>query len=209
MAPSLPVPRTRGPRPARVSRWCALACVLALAACGGKRTESGQTPEAERNPLVTITGEGAVVVPAWQPPQVAIAAGQEPKVLAEAQKALDEGRLFGGERDAVPLLLELHARMPDDPRVRTLRDRVVAQLVFDGDAALASMDGDPNGLVHAHEVGEVARTTAAEDPAVRAYLTRVDRADQSVQLDHRGERELQSDRLGEGAGDRGALQYFR
>ena len=214
MAPSMLALRARGHRlahasPTDVVRGCALACVLALAACGDKGVEQARTGDAARDPLVTISGEGAVVVPAWQPPQVTIAPGEEPKVLTQAQTALEDGRLFGGTRDAVPLLLELHARLPDDPDVVALRKRVIARLVSEGDAALARMDGDPTGLVHAHEVGEVARTTGAEDPAVRAYLTRVDRADQSVQLDHRGERELQAGRLGDGEGDRGALQYFR
>ena len=106
-------PRTRSPR------LLAFACVLALAACDGKRADQAAAPDSERNPLVTITGEEAVVVPAWQPPPVMIAIGEEPAVLAEAKQALDEGRLFGGPRDAVPLLLELNARMPDDcPQMR-------------------------------------------------------------------------------------------
>ena len=196
-------PRTRFPR------LLALACVLVLAACEGKRADQAAAPGAERNPLVTISGEEAVVVPAWQPPPVMIAAGEEPAVLAEAYKALDEGRLFGGPRDAVPLLLELRARQPDDADVQRAQARAIAALIAAGDAALGRMDTDPNGLVRAHEVGEVGRTAAPEDAAMRAYLSRVDRADQSVQLDHRGERELQSGRLGEAPGDRGALDYFR
>lgn len=196
-------PRTRSPR------LLAFACVLALAACDGKRADQTAPPESERNPLVTITGEEAVVVPAWQPPPVMIATGEEPAVLAEAKQALDEGRLFGGPRDAIPLLLELSARQPDDADVRRTHARAIAVLIVAGDAALGRMDVDPNGLVRAHEVGEVGRTAAPEDASMRDYLSRVDRADQSVQLDHRGERELQSGRLGEAPGDRGALDYFR
>ena len=49
------------------------ACVLlAFAACDGKREESARQAQAGRDPLVTISGEGAVVVPAWQPPPVLI-----------------------------------------------------------------------------------------------------------------------------------------
>jgi formylglycine-generating enzyme required for sulfatase activity len=186
-----------------------IAIAFALSACDGKRDEQAAPGAESRDPLVTISGEGSVVVPAWQPPQVSIATGDEPKVLAEANTALDEGRLFGGPRDAVPLLLELQARLPDDPDIRRAHARAIRMLIADGDAALARMDNDPNGLVRAHQVGEVGRTTAQDDPSMRAYLSRVDRADQSVQLDHRGERELQAGRLGEQPGDRGALQYFR
>ncbi len=196
-------PRTRSPR------LLAFACVLALAACDGKRADQAATPEAERNPLVTITGEEAVVVPAWQPPPVIIAPGEEAAVLAEAKQALAEGRLFGGPRDAVPLLLELHARQPIDADVQKAQARAIALLIAQGDAALGRMDEDPNGLIRAHEVGEVGRTAAPDDASMRDYLSRVDRADQSVQLDHRGERELQAGRLGEAPGDRGALDYFR
>jgi formylglycine-generating enzyme required for sulfatase activity len=191
----------------------ALCAVLVLAACEGKRGEQSRQQAGGRdNPLVTISGEGAVVVPAWQPPAVHIAPGDEVKVLAEANTALDEGRLFGGDRDAVPLLLELRARSPDDAATQRAMQRAIGLLVVTGDAALARMDVDPDGLRRAHEVGEVARTAAAEDPKVRAYLSRVDGADESVQLDHRGERELAAGRLGGQAdpnAERGALEYFR
>src|SRR5688500_15610387 len=64
-------------------------CVLfALAACEGKRGEDARQAQAGRDPLVTISGEGAVVVPAWQPPPVHIAPGDEAKVFAEAEAAL-------------------------------------------------------------------------------------------------------------------------
>jgi formylglycine-generating enzyme required for sulfatase activity len=184
-----------------------LACVL-LAGCGDKGGQGPATEASGRDPTVTISGDEAVVVPAWQPAPVQIAIGDEPKVLAEANAALDAGKLFGGDRDAMPLLLELHARLPDDPDVSRAHARAVAMLIAEGETALASMDTDPNGLRHAHEVGEVGRTAAADAPAVRAFLSKLDAADASVQLDHRGERELEADRLGEGT-TRGALQYFR
>ncbi|UHQ18473.1 formylglycine-generating enzyme family protein [Lysobacter sp. KIS68-7] len=185
------------------------ALLLALAACEGARDKARARQEAGRNPQVTISGEEAVLVPAWQPPAVEIASGEEPKVLAEAKKALDEDRLFGGERDAVPLLLELRARMPDDPEVARMQARAVKQLIVQGDAALEDMDMDPDALRRAHEIGEVARTAAGDDPAVRAFLSRVDGADQSVKLDVLGEREFAAGRMGGEKEGEGALAYFR
>ena len=190
----------------------AVCALLVLAGCEGKRVAESRQEAAGHNPLVTISGDEAVVVPAWQPPPVHMAPGEEAKVFAEAETALRENRLFGGPRDAIPLLLELQARTPDDTRVRTALRRAIGLLVVTGDAALARMDVDSDGLRRAHEVGEVARTAAPDDPAVRAYLSRVDRADESVQLDHRGERELAAGRLGGGIDanvPRGALEYFR
>jgi formylglycine-generating enzyme required for sulfatase activity len=188
-----------------------LAAALALAGCEGKRDAEAARDAAGRDPTVTISGEEAIVVPAWQPAPVEIAIGDEPKVLAEAEAALAAGRLFGQPRDAMPLLLELHARMPEDPGVRRAHARAVDMLLAEGEAALGRMDDDPEALRRAHEVGEVGRTAAAEHPRVRAFLSRIDDADASVQLDHRGERELQAGRLGGGfdGGGRGALDYFR
>ena len=190
----------------------AVCMVLALAACEGKRGEEARQREAGRAPRVTISGDEAVVVPAWQPPPVHITPGEEDKVFTEAEAALAENRLYGGERDAIPLLLELRARTPDDARVLAAMQRALKQLLVAGDAALARMDVEPDGLRRAHEIGEVARTAAAEEPAVRAYLSRIDGADQSVELDRRGEHELANGRLG-GSEDpqapRGALEHFR
>jgi len=186
-----------------------LALLPALSACEGAREKAKAREEAQRNPLVTISGEEAVVVPAWQPPSVAIVPGEEAKVLAEAKKALEEDRLFGGPRDAVPLLLELRARLPDDADIARTHARAVQQLVVEGGAALDGMDLDPDGLRRAHEFGEVARTAAGDDPAVRALLSRIDGADKSVKLDQLGEREFGAGRMGGEKEGEGALAYFR
>jgi formylglycine-generating enzyme required for sulfatase activity len=71
------------------------------------------------------------------------------------------------------------------------------------------MDLDPDGLRRAHEFGEVARTAAGDDPAVRALLSRIDGADKSVKLDQLGEREFAAGRMGGEKEGEGALAYFR
>ena len=146
-----------------------MAAALALAGCEGKRDADAARDAGGRDPTVTISGEEAIVVPAWQPAPVEIAIGDEPKVLAEAEAALDAGHLFGQPRDAVPLLLELHARMPEDPAVRRAHARALAMLLAEGEAALARMDEDAQALRRAHEIGEVGRTAAAEHPQAVSY----------------------------------------
>jgi formylglycine-generating enzyme required for sulfatase activity len=187
----------------------ALAALALLAGCGdrGDAGADGATG-ARQDPSVTISGADAIVVPAWQPPPVEVAVDAVDATLAEAEAALRAGRLFGGDRDALPLLLALRRIAPGDARIANAVDRAVAALVAEGDAAIAGFDADGGALRRAHEVASVARTTAPDDARVRAFLSRVDRLDEVVQVNHRGERELRAGRLGEGE-TRGALGYFR
>ena len=195
------------PRPAwRLRAATVGACVLLLAGCGDK--PGGHAGEAHRRgPSVTISGEDAIVVPAWQPPPVEIAPGTQDKVLSEAERALAAGQLYEGPRDALPLLLALRTLQPGDTRVDAAFDRALAALVAQGDDAIAAFDEDAVALRHVHEIAAVMRTAAPEDARVREFLSRVDRLDEVAQIVHRGERELQADRLGEQAP--GALEYFR
>jgi formylglycine-generating enzyme required for sulfatase activity len=178
-----------------------------LAGCGERGDRAGKTAtDARRDPSVTISGQDAVVVPTWQPPPVEIGEGEVDATRAEAERALKAGRLFGGDRDALPLLLALRRVAPDDVRISDAFDRAIAALVAQGDAASAAFDDDATALRRVHEVASVARTAAPDDARVRAFLSRVDRLDEVVQINHRGERELEAGRLGEEG--RGALDYF-
>lgn len=185
-----------------------LAC---LAACGRNDAPSATGDDAggvsARDPSITISGDDAAVVPAWQPPPVEIAADQVDAVRVEAAEALAAGRLHGGPRDALPLLIALRAQAPGDPQVLAMFDAALVALVEQADAALAARDADPGALRRAHEHAAVARTAAADAPAVRAFLSRLDRADQVQALNRRGEGELRAGRLGETEG--GALARFR
>ena len=186
----------------------ALTVLALLTGCGDRADRGGQAAaDARRDPSVTISGQDAVVVPTWQPPPVVIEEGTVDATRVEAERALEAGRLFGEDRDALPLLLALRKAVPDDARIADAFDRSVVALVAEGDAAIAAFDDDASALRHVHEVASVARTAAPDDARIRAFLSRVDRLDEVVQINHRGERELQAGRLGEEAP--GALNYFR
>lgn len=178
--------------------------LLMLAACSREPAPEGR---ATRVPSVLISGDEAAVVPAWQPPVIEIQADRIDAVRAEAEQALAAGHLYAGERDALPLLLALRAQAPEDARVQAAFARALQALVAQGDAALAQMDFEPEYLRRAHEVAAVARSAAPDDPGIRAFLSRLDRADEALQFNRRGESELEAGQLGEEEG--GALASFR
>ena len=187
----------------------ALWMLATLSACGGKDAPAASDADARaaRDPSITISGDDAAVVPAWQPEPVEVVADQVDAIRAEAGAALAAGNLHGGPRDAMPLLLALRRQVPDDPDVQAMFAEVLTALIAQGDAALAERDEDSLALRRAHEHGAVARTAAADYPAVSAFLSRLDRADEVQALNRRGERELRDGRLGEQKG--GALALFR
>ena len=175
-----------------------------LAACSREPTSQAPAP---RVPSIVISGDESAVVPAWQPPVVEIPEGRIDAVRAEAERALAAGRLYGGDRDALPLLLALRTQAPDDADVQAAFARALQALAAQGDAALRQMDFEPEYLRRAHEAAAVARSAAPEDPGIRAFLSRIDRADEALQLNRRGESEFQAGHLGEKEG--GALASFR
>jgi formylglycine-generating enzyme required for sulfatase activity len=191
------------------ARLFAIAWMLGLlAGCGGDAPPASDAAGGERrDPTVTMLGEDAALVPAWQPPPVEIAEGGFDAVREEAAEALAAGRLHGEPRSAMPLLLELKAQAPDDAEVQALFDEALAEVIAQGDAALVDYDRNPAALRRAHEHAEVARAVAPDAGEVEAFLSRLDRADEIQALNVHGERELEAGRLGEDGG--GALADFR
>ena len=191
-----------------IARLFASLCVALLAACArdGAPPDERAGPRGA-DPRVTISDDQPMAVPAWTPPVVELAPGQIDAALAEARAALAAGRLHGGPRDALPLLVALRAQAPDDARVASAFDEAVAALVARGDEALSQQGEDPAALRRAHEHASVARAVAPDAPAVREFLSRLDLADEVQGLNRLGERDLRAGRLGETRG--GALARFR
>ncbi|WP_147651999.1 formylglycine-generating enzyme family protein [Vulcaniibacterium gelatinicum] len=183
-----------------------LCLCLLLAAC--ERGTQAPAPDAGRRaPTVTIRDDAPVPTPVWEAPAVQIAPAQAGQALAEAEAALREGRLYAGERDALPLLLALRALRPDDTRISAAFDRARAALLVQGQAALDALEDDPGALRRAHEIAGVAQAVAPDDAEVRAFLDRLQRVDAAQARNRRGEAELRAGRLGERGG--GALAQFR
>ena len=182
-------------------------CSLALlGACSDRGDDDGRaTAPGTHGPRVVV-GEDQPV-PNWRPPQVQVPATGRDEVLAEAESALAEGRLYGGDRDAVPLYLALHRQAPDDPEVARGYEAMIAALLRAGRAALAEPDIDFDALHRAHEIGAVARAIDPRREDIRDYLGELDRSDELAALNRAGEAEMRAGRLGESGG--GALAKFR
>ncbi|WP_299342627.1 formylglycine-generating enzyme family protein [uncultured Pseudoxanthomonas sp.] len=159
-------------------------------------------------PSVTVTGDDSGVEELnWRPPPVALA----PEDVAEAHKraadALSEGRLFDGPDDAIPLYLALRDIDANDARAKAGLDRSLDRLLDQGAQAVRHAEDRTESLRRARQIAAVARTVAPADPAVGAYLARVDEADQLTRLNMASERALREGSLGEAGG--GALAGFR
>lgn len=181
-----------------------------LAACSrdAAAPASVDAADAVRMPSVTVSGDDSGVDELnWRPPAVALA----PDAVAEAHRraaaALAEGRLFDGPDDAIPLYLALQRLDPADTRARTGLGRSLDRLLDQGAQVLRHAEDRTESLRRARQIAAVARTVAPGDPAVAAYLARVDEADQLTRLNLASERALREGRLGEEGG--GALAGFR
>ena len=182
-----------------------------LAGCSRDAPEArdaGTAGEALRMPSVTVTGDDSGVEELnWRPPPVALA----PEGVAEAHKraadALSEGRLFDGPDDAIPLYLALRDIDANDARAKAGLDRSLDRLLDQGAQAVRHAEDRTESLRRARQIAAVARTVAPADPAVSAYLARVDEADQLTRLNMASERALRAGSLGEAGG--GALAGFR
>ncbi len=185
--------------------------MLWLAACSRDSATSGDTDDATdavRMPSVTVSGDDSGVDELnWRAPPVSLTPDEVADAHQRAARALSEGRLFETADDAIPLYLALQGIDPADARVKTGLGRSLDRLLDQGAQALRHAEDWTESLRRARQVAAVARTLAPGDPAVTAYLARVDEADQLTRLNVASERALREGRLGEEGG--GALAGFR
>ncbi len=193
-------------------RHLLLLCVL-LAACrpagDAEVPEAGSTEARLRRGLVSVSGDelpGYALD--WQPPAVVIGEGEEAEEDARkrALAAIEAGDLHAGVDSALPILMALRQRDPEDARRGRDLDAAMTALLAQGDAALAALGGEGGDIAAAHRIAAVARTVAPGTPETLAYLDRVDAADRLQALIEHGENELAEGRLGESG--LGALTAF-
>ena len=182
-----------------------------LAACSRDAAtpdEAGAAADAVRMPSVTVTGDDSGVDELnWRPPAVALVPGDAADAHRRAARALSEGRLFDGPDDAIPLYLALQRLDAGDARAKTGLGRGLDRLLDQGAQVMRHAEDRTEALRRARQIAAVARTVAPADPAVVAYLARVDEADQLTRLNVASERALREGTLGENGG--GALAGFR
>lgn len=182
-----------------------------LAACSRDAAtpdEAGAAADAVRMPSVTVTGDDSGVDELnWRPPAVALVPGDAADAHRRAARALSEGRLFDGPDDAIPLYLALQRLDASDGRAKTGLGRSLDRLLDQGAQVMRHAEDRTEALRRARQIAAVARTVAPADPAVVAYLARVDEADQLTRLNVASERALREGTLGENGG--GALAGFR
>ncbi|WP_158987916.1 formylglycine-generating enzyme family protein [Lysobacter panacisoli] len=165
---------------------------------------------AVRTPIVTISADQAVSpVPPWRMPAVQVTDANVKDLKAKAAQALKEGRLFGGNEDAVPLYFALRRFDPEDAAANRGFDRSRALLIDRGDQELATLDRDPLSLRRAHEIAAVLRAIAPGDLDVVEYLARLDRTDEAQEANRLGEEALNAGRLGVDGGAGEALTHFQ
>ncbi|GAB3726845.1 formylglycine-generating enzyme family protein [Luteimonas pelagia] len=191
--------------------WVLLFCLALAGGCGRDPADGAEDPVGGADTARAGAGRVSVgedrPVEAWDAPEVEIAPEAAGEVLAEAREALEAGRLFGGPRDAIPLLLALREAAPDDAEVIETMDAARAALLAEGALALEADDRDPASVRRMHEVAAVARAIDAGHPEVQAYLERVDRADEVGAANLAGEGALAQGDVGEDGG--GAIARFR
>lgn len=180
-------------------------------AAGCSREPAAPTGDAAvRTPIVTISADQAVSpVPPWRMPAVQVTDANVKDLKAKAAQALKEGRLFGGNEDAVPLYFALRRFDPEDAAANRGFDRSRALLIERGDEELATLDRDPLSLRRAHEIAAVLRAIAPGDLDVVEYLARLDRTDEAQEANRLGEEALNAGRLGVDGSAGEALTHFQ
>ena len=151
-----------------------------------------------RLPSITVSGdESGAAAWNWRPPVVQLGKDDLAGARRDAARALSEGRLYADADAAIPLYLALRRVLPADVQVKRGLEKSLAALLKQGDVALRDADDSADALSRAGEIAAVARTLAAEDEQVVAYLARVDAADQGWRLNAAGESALRSGQIGE------------
>ena len=193
-----------------------LVFALAVAACGraaapvpGEANESAPaTGTKPGSGEVTISGDDSIAAMlTWAPPVVEVDESGLAAQQRKAERALAKGHLYEDADAAIPIDLAILRLEPDDAKARANLSHAVAKLLAKGDAALAKADEDFDALRDAHQVAAVARVAAPETKQVRAYLARVDIADQAWDFNRQAEADLVAGRFGVQGG--GALGGFR
>jgi len=124
-----------------------------------------------------------------------------------AARALEEGRLYAGPDDAIPLYLAIRRLDPEDAVARKGLDQALDRLLERGERVLKTAEDRDEDAREAAQIAAVARAIDPDDEAVLAYLSRVDEVEQLTRLNLASERALNGGRLGEQGG--GALAGFR
>ena len=193
-------------------RLSAAAVLLVLLASCAREAPAPAGSQKARPPArqaqVTIHGDDRIAQSlTWQPPDVQIPPDRRGTAYRHAARAALGGRLYQDADAAIPIYLALLRDRPNDVLAKLGLVEAVAELLKEGDGALAQADDDIEALRHAHQVAAVARTVAPKAPAVLAYLGRVDAADRAWDLNDAAEQDLQAGRLGESG--EGALGKLR
>lgn len=157
---------------------------------------------------VSISGDDALArVLSWSLPAVEVDATGAAAARRKARRALAEGDLFETSDSAIPVYLALLQLDPDDGAsaqgVADAREALVAQ----GDAALVAGDEDLQALRAAQRRAAVLRRLWPQDPAVLAYLQRVDRSERAWDRNAQGEAALVAGLYDDGPD--GALAAFQ
>ena len=190
-----------------------VAAAWLLAACAPESappsTAPATAPTATRSagPSVKIGEPGGDTVQHWQAPAVVLGDEEAAHVRRRAAQALAEGRLFEQADAAIPLYLAQLQRDPQDRLARQGLQQAQRRLLGDGRALLARSEQQDDALERANILATVALTLAPEDPQVRDFQARVERAQRALGFNRAGEDDLRNQRIGEEGN--GALGNFR
>lgn len=153
---------------------------------------------------VSIQGDDALAgVLSWSLPEVKI---EDPaRARQTARRALANGDLFETDRSAIPLLLALRKREPDNADDAALLAKARSALLAQADSALTASE-DPASLGFAQRMGTVLRLLWPGEGDVQEYLGRLGHAERAFDLIARGYVLLGAGRLDDPGG---ALATFR